>query len=528
MSTPIFAFDTPPGSRNLRSGQKCLVWGLVTIVVGVTVSLSGCATSLDVSALKPGSGLERKESIDGIMGPAERKLKQVAWERQKRELTAGRNPRDKAALAEFEAAKKLLESGRPGEAEKAFKALAKSRRWNGLSWAERAADAFQTAATGSHSPSYNQYGDPIEEDALFMIAECQFAQKKYSWAQDSYDTLLEKYPSTRHLDDTTRRMFDIAHEWMGFPKPDAEGDIKLASGQLLQTNPRVGQKGFEKPSFLNVTDRTRPVFDTAGRALQALESIWLHDPNGPLADDALMLTANYHLQTADFVEAARVYQLLREQYPDSPHFKDAYVLESHVRLASYEGPGYDAKALTDSKDLKQSARELFPDLSEQQKAMLDKELQNIAIAEVRREWHKVEFYRSKGDEAAVALHCNKILNRYPDSRYAGMARRELEAIADRRRKGTGFNLFSDDAASRNSPVLAGLGSPPPRQTQPRPTDPDAGRAQVGPSSTPRKPAAEEPGFFRRFLRRPDADPKLKPVKPEGEADEDATGRVRLN
>ena len=168
---------------------------------------------------------------------------------------------------------------------------------------------------------YGQYGDPIEEDALFMVAESQFAQKKYSWAQDSYDGLLEKYPSSRHLDDTARRLFEIAHTWMGFPTPDTKGDVELASEELLKTNPRVGKKDFERPSFFNFTDGSRPLFDTSGRAIQALESIWMHDANGPLADDALMLTANYHLQTGDFVEAARVYQLLREQYPDSSHYQ---------------------------------------------------------------------------------------------------------------------------------------------------------------------------------------------------------------
>jgi len=324
-------------------------------------------------------------------------------------------------------------------------------------------------------------------------------------------------------------MFDIAHTWMGFPKANEKGDVKLASGELLKTNPRVGQKGFKKPSFWNLTDRSRPVFDTAGRALQALETIWLHDANGPLADDALMLTANYHLQTGDFVEAARVYQLLREQYPDSSHFKDAYVLESHVRLAAYEGPSYDAKGLESSKELKESARELFPDLTERQRAMLDKELQNIEIAEVRREWHKVEYYLSKGDETAVALHCNKILNRYPESRYAPAARRELEKIADRRRKGgSGWSLFSGSSGDPNSPVLAGVGRPPVRRPAARSTTPSQqpGRANITTDAEPRKSTGrEDPGTFRRFLRRTDSDPQLKPVEREAQAKPDATGRA---
>lgn len=518
--SPAAAF--PPGPRVLRRARRCLVWGLLAMGVSLVATLSGCSTTFDVSALKPGAKLDERPSIDGVMGPTERKLKQAAWERQKRELTAGRNPADKQAIDAYAAAETLYTSGRYKDAEKAFKELAASRRWQGTTWTERATNAFRSAAGGQRDPSYDQFGDPIEEDALFMVAECQFAQKRYSWAQDSYDELLERYPSSRHLDDATRRLFDIAHTWMGVPGADEQGHVELASGELLRTNPRTGSKDFDKPSFLNLTDATRPRFDTAGRALQALESIWLNDANGPLADDALMLTANYHLQTGDFVEAARVYQLLREQYPDSPHFKDAYVLESHVRLAAYEGPGYDAKGLVESKELKQSALELFPDLTPAQRAMLDKELQNIAAAEERREWHKVEFYKSKGDDVAVALHCNKLLNRYPDSKYAKAAQQELEAIADRQRASAGgFRLFggqADDAA--DSPVLAGVGSPPARQAPPTPPKPSDTRrspitSEVRPDKPPKKPSGqEEPGYFRRFLRRAETDPKLKPVESE--------------
>ncbi len=102
------------------------------------------------------------------------------------------------------------------------------------------------------------------------------------------------------------------------------------------------------------------MFDTDGRALQALRSIWLHDTTGPLADDALMLSANYHLRTGDFTESARLYKLLREQYPDSKHFENAFMLGSHVTLASYQGPSYDGKSLDEATKLKEAALRIFP------------------------------------------------------------------------------------------------------------------------------------------------------------------------
>lgn len=534
-----------PAARSLRRGRRCLQWALLAFIVAGVSTLAGCATTLDVSALKldPFSS-ERDEielvsasededrgdrpSIDGVMGPTERKLKQASWEKQKREAAAADGQYGIEGLAEYEAAEKLYEAGNYRAAEKAFKKLAKDRRNRGLNFGQRAAESLRT---GVSDPSANGYGDPIEEDALFMHAESLFKQRKYSWAQDAYDRLLERYPSSRHLDDVTRRMFAIAQSWMGFP--DVQDDnVQLASGELQKTNPRTGDRRFEKPSFFNIGDDSRPLFDTAGRALQALQTIWLHDANGPLADDALMLTANYHLQTADFVEAARVYQLLCEQYPDSPHFKDAYLLQSHVRLAAYEGPGYDDKSLNSSKQLKETAQRLFPNLDPEQRQKLNEELDRISVIELQREWHLVEFYQSKGNDAAVVLHCNLILNKHPDSEYAKRARKALEEVAERKRRGSGrsLNPFRDEDESIGSPVFDGIVPRPAnvrQQTTPSSqpataTLPDA--ADTAERATTKPPS--KPGFLRGLLTPITKDPELRPIDDDAsDSGDEPTGRA---
>jgi hypothetical protein len=163
--------------------------------------------------------------------------------------------------------------------------------------------------------------------------------------------------------------------------------------------------------------------------------------------------------------------------------------------------------------------------------MLDKELQNIEIAEVRREWHKVQFYRSKGNDAAVAAQCNKILNRYPDSRYAKLAQRELEAIARRHRNASSWNPFSGISGDADSPVLQGIIRPPARtaQTQPPPQD-QSGQVRMGTggAAAGKSDKPQEPSLFRRFLRRADSDPQLRPVEREPTSDDGSSGRATLN
>ncbi len=49
-------------------------------------------------------------------------------------------------------------------------------------------------------------------------------------------------------------------------------------------------------------------------------------------------------------------------------------------------------------------------------------------AEVEREWDKVEFYEAKNSPKSVELYCNIIINKYPKSPYADMARKKLQEM----------------------------------------------------------------------------------------------------
>ncbi|MBX3442575.1 MAG: tetratricopeptide repeat protein [Planctomyces sp.] len=402
--------------------------------------LAGGCSSLSMGRSRRGPDRTNLAEIGGrnpgkIAGPTERKLSAGLWAKEK--SRGGDTPDMAQALARYDAACALYEQKRYSEAEKSFKQLAKDRRATYESFAIRWQRRWGFKDAKETDP-YAQYGDPVEEDAMFMIAESQFAQQKYSWAQDSYDSLLERYPSTRHMEPSTQRLFRIAMYWLEFSREVGDlGDVQLTKHESI--DPAKPPKAPSTPRLAiipNVTDRSRPVFDTHGRALQALRSIWLHDAAGPLADDALMLSANHHLRTGDPVEAARLYKLLREQYPDSPFFQDAHLLGAYVTYASYEGPQYDGRALQEAKELKTVALQLFPNLTEDERERLQKDVQKLRNAEIARLWDLVDFYKSKNQPDSVALHCQLIINRFPDSPYAEKARAELAKVQPRPAKAT--------------------------------------------------------------------------------------------
>ena len=289
----------------------------------------------------------------------------------------------------------------------------------------------------------------VREDALFLQGEIYFETKRYAKAQDVFDALVAEFPATKYKDDISKRMFAIAGAWLGFPDVVTPSDIQLASGEAAdasQTEFTEHEDGSWDPTrewslLPNFHDSSRPVFDTEGNAIKALKSIWLDNPNSPLADDALMMTASYYLREGKHEYADDYFAILRTQYPKSPHFENAYVLGSHVKLMSYQGAEYDGTRLMEAEQLKDSAVRMFGDSEHVQQ--LKQGLAKIEEEKARREWARVEFYLKKNRPDSAAIYAREILINHPNSQVASKARSFLREQRNpaAQQSGWNWNLF---------------------------------------------------------------------------------------
>lgn len=272
----------------------------------------------------------------------------------------------------------------------------------------------------------------IGEEAQFRLAECLFAQQKYPAAQDAYDQLFADYTSTRYVEQASKRLYEIAQQWLDISDPRHRSAIRTVSAVEVEYDdpediaPPPRDPTIRYRILPNLHDRTRPVFDTQGRALKALKSIWLNDPLGPMADDALVNTARYYLRRNDYIEADRYFRILREEYPDSDYFKEAHLLGSHVRLMSYQGPAYDGAALDGADQLAAQTLNLFPDSEERQQLRQDR--QKMVQLKAQRIWNDVLYYEAKKSDPAVAITCIQLINEFPETGFADMARDRLSRI----------------------------------------------------------------------------------------------------
>jgi outer membrane protein assembly factor BamD (BamD/ComL family) len=507
--------------KNTTGAQGRVAIGVLALAA---CALSGCRTPLDLSGLTRSDDAERLASTADVTGPLERLLSRKRGEKESNSLAQAEG------LQDYRKAEKLYDAGQHKDAEKAFKKIAK------------------------------KYKDsPVAEDALFMRAESQFALKRYSWAQDGYDELIKEFPTTRHMDRVTNRLFTIGRSWLDFPEIATSSEIQQVDFENLGSTPPpepTKETSFDPtksiPVLPNFHNRSRPVFDTKGRALQALKSIWMNDPTGPLADDALMLTASHYLRSGNNVEADRYYTMVREEYPKSPHFENAYKLGAHVKLMSYQGASYDGKSLEDAKSLKATSLRMFGNMDDRQR--LETEIAKIGVAEADRDWKMVEYWQGKNKPKAAAVYCREIIRQFPRTPHATRARKllaEIEpgnvAMSARRpspssateRRRIPRELIEDSAkpspAKRLKDWMPNLRPTPKREDEPSTLDPIPQPNNLQQASTPRSsrpsrfsvgsPLKAIKGWWPKLKPVPNSDAKSQPAKPATTLD--VTGRVKL-
>jgi TolA-binding protein len=249
-----------------------------------------------------------------------------------------------------------------------------------------------------------------EEDSLFMIGECYFFQDRYTHAAEAYQRLLKKYNNTRHMDRVSGRLYAVATYWR---------DHHSAEPHYSTT-----------PNFL---DSTRPWFDTQGYALKTYETVWLNDPTGPLADDAVMQTANTHFQNEYWDQADDYYTQLRKDFPNSKHVVKAFFLGYRAKLMRYQGPGYDAAPLDEAEELIETLlRQFNSQLTDAERNLVVQARQEVRAQKAERIWAVGEFYARKGEYRAARKYYEQVIKQYPDQQvFVDQAQARLQDTADR-------------------------------------------------------------------------------------------------
>ncbi len=261
-----------------------------------------------------------------------------------------------------------------------------------------AADKFSTAA--------DRWPDtPLEEDALFMLAESYFFSDQYPKAHDSYERLLKKYSNSRHLDEAVRREFAIGRYWE-----------------------RLDDYQHKWSLTPNLSEKSRPLFDTFGYAVKAYQNVRMYDPTGPLADDSLMATAIAYFRRGEYESAALDFDQLRKDYPNSEHQKYAHVLGIQAKMRVYQGQYYDPTALNEAGVIANQTLTQFGAQLGAEQARVVKAQRQILEEKANRDYAMALYYEKHKYYGSARMYYLEVVEKYPTTQRAQNARERLEAI----------------------------------------------------------------------------------------------------
>jgi outer membrane protein assembly factor BamD (BamD/ComL family) len=356
------------------SAKACLI-----ALLGAAVSSIGCrGTAIDVAKGRPLDS----DSPDDVKSDYDSQ-EPTGWARlapenigKEMKKSVGLGPNQKIAEGFFDEAEKLFAAKDYDKAAKKFAA---------------AADRWPNSV--------------LEEDAMFLEAESYFFADRYSYAQDEYGELLKKYPNTRHLDATTARQFAIGRYWQ--LKDEAYHHYTLTP---------------------NYTDKTAPMFDTAGHASNCFDSVRVNDPRGPLADAAAMTEGNMAFKRHRYDDADYYYAIIRSDYPKSKYQLQAHLLGVQCKLLKYQGPGYNSKPLEEANQLIDQTLAQFPNELGDERERLVKAKAEVKAQMATRDIQLAQYWEKGDHYGAARIYYAQVLKDYPQTQFADAAKTKLAAL----------------------------------------------------------------------------------------------------
>ena len=236
---------------------------------------------------------------------------------------------------------------------------------------------------------------PDRDRALFLLAQFYYHTGDRLRAFYQLDELLDNYPDSKLFFPALQLQYDIAD------------------------------------AYLNGYKNRDPIFGLAivpaeDEAIDMLFRIQERSPGSPLAEKALKRTADYYFNTSQFDLAADAYAAFIRSYPRSPDIAQVRLRQAFASLAQFRGPKFDTTPLIDARAQFKDVQNRYPDLAAE--ANVPQWIDRIDADLARAAYLTADFYRRTNRWGGAAFMYRYVMQTYPDSREAELARRQLARL----------------------------------------------------------------------------------------------------
>jgi outer membrane assembly lipoprotein YfiO len=257
--------------------------------------------------------------------------------------------------------------------------------------ARRASSAEKLLASWVKTPGNDSA--PDRDRALFLLADAYYQEGDRLKAFYQLDELLDKFPESRFFQPSLERQFQIADDYLN----------------------------GHRDKFLWFS-----VLGQEDKAIDMLFRVRERAPGSPLAERALLRTANYYYSTAQFDFASDAYTAFARAYPRSPEMGIVRLRQALSSLAQFHGIRFDATPLIDAKAQFQDIKIRYPEVAQQ--ADVQKFIDTIDRTLAKKLLGTGDFYRRTGHAKAAAYTFMTVISTYPKTAEADQARAELQRL----------------------------------------------------------------------------------------------------
>ncbi len=231
---------------------------------------------------------------------------------------------------------------------------------------------------------------PLRDRALFLNAEALYRYGDRVKAFFYLDELMDEYPESRLFYTALDKQYQIADGFLN---------------------------GY-KSRFVGLA-----ILDRQDEAIEMLYRVQQRSPGSPLAEKALLRTADYFYADAQYDLAADAYQAYARAYPRSSQLARVRLRQAFSNYAQFRGLKFDATPIIDARVQLSDMIVQFPEVARQEN--LQEIIERIDRTFARKLYVTADFYRRTQQPTSAVYTYRFLINSYPDAPEAGQAKTEL-------------------------------------------------------------------------------------------------------
>ena len=212
-----------------------------------------------------------------------------------------------------------------------------------------------------------------------------------------FDEVMDEYPESQLFYPALEKQFQIADEFL---------------------------RGHKR-RFLGL-----PIIPVDDEAVEMLYRIRRRLPGSPLAEKALLRTADYYYASRDYDLAFDAYGYYIKSYPRSPKVAQAMLRQAFASLAQFRGIRFDPTPLIDARVKLLDVIAAYPNLAQEESleslvGEVDQTLANKLL-------ETADYYRRTHNLAGAGFIYHYVTQTYPESTQAADAKKALARLPNQR------------------------------------------------------------------------------------------------